>query len=147
MVLKNCSENAFASHRLGSIYHRNSDSTEDQDRAIGYLERAVAFGVYIGPWIEDFTDRSDKTNAQTWHLLGQSYVTRGFYFKAHEAFRHATYRKKDFVDCWLSLGALNVKMKQYTEAEVAYQKALELDHQRAESWIEMGHLVRDSRFV
>lgn len=46
MVLEINFEHAEALHQLGRLYHKESESQENQDRAIGYLERSVAFGQF-----------------------------------------------------------------------------------------------------
>jgi hypothetical protein len=48
LVLERDFENAEAMKNLGRLYHRENTSQENQDRAIGYLERAVAFGKHMG---------------------------------------------------------------------------------------------------
>ncbi|PMD65589.1 TPR-like protein [Hyaloscypha bicolor E] len=127
LVLERNSENVEAMKNLGRLYHQEDTSQENQDRAIRYLERAVAL---------------DKGNTQSWYLLGCSYLSRQFLFKAHEAFQQAIYRDQKNVDCWASLGALNVKMKRYKEAQNSYDTAIKLDRRRVESWVNLGNLMR-----
>ena len=144
-MLEGNSENAKAMQHLGRLYHQENPSRENQDRAIGYLERSVAFGkcFVIGPGGGLHTSWSDvdKSNARSWYLLGCSYLSRQWLPKAHEAFQQAIHRDRKNVDYWTSLGALNVKLKLYGEAQNAYDTAIQLDRMRVESWVNMGNLV------
>jgi TPR repeat protein len=47
LVLERNSENVEAMKNLGRLYHQEDTSQENQDRAIGYLERAVALGKHM----------------------------------------------------------------------------------------------------
>lgn len=132
--------------QLGWLYHNESNSFQSQERAIEYLERAVAAGTCPShhPRPVSLTDprASDTSDAQSWYLLGRCYISQQKYPKAYEAYQQAVYRDGRNPTFWCSIGVLYYQINQYRDALDAYSRAIRLNPYISEVWYDLGTLVR-----
>lgn len=110
---------------LGILYHCQSSNPDAQEQAIDYLERSL---------------RIDPDNAQSWYLLGRSYITHSNFPKAYEAYQQAVFRDANNPKFWCSIGVLYYKINQYHDALDAYARSLHIDPYISEAWFNLGTL-------
>lgn len=124
-VLKENPNHAKVLQQLGWLFHQETSGFTDQDTAITYLKRSLEL---------------EMSDAQTWYLLGRSYMVQQKYVKAYDAYQQAVYRDGRNPTFWCSIGVLYYKINQFSDALDAYTRAIHLNPYISEVWYDLGTL-------
>ncbi|KAJ2676819.1 glucose repression mediator protein [Coemansia spiralis] len=126
-VLRENPQHGKVLQQLGALYFRPNTSLTNIDAAVQLLTRAIEVD-------------KDKTEAQTWYLLGRCYMVQTQYNKAYEAYQQAVYRDGNNANYWCSIGVLYFQINQYRDALDAYSRAIRINPFLSEVWFDLGAL-------
>lgn len=124
-VLNDSPNHAKILQQMGWLYHQDASGLTDQNAAIAYLTKSI---------------EADINDAQTWYILGRSYMAQQKFIKAYDAYQQAVYRDGRNPTFWCSIGVLYYKIQQYPDALDAYTRAIHLNPYIAEVWYDLGTL-------
>ncbi|KAL4220760.1 Lysine-specific demethylase 6A [Mactra antiquata] len=119
---------ATANKQLGWLYHTVSSLGEKSVReelAIKYLQESL---------------KNDKSNGQTWYLLGRCFSSLGKVHDAFVSYRNSIDKSEASADTWCSIGVLYQQQNQPMDALQAYICAVQLDKSHSAAWTDLGLL-------
>ena len=96
--------------QLGWLYHQDGSSFQNQELATQYLTKSLEAGKFTGVTRSHGNISADcgpdLTDAQSWYLLGCTYMAGQKYNKAYEAYQQAVYCDGRNPTFWCSIGVL-----------------------------------------
>lgn len=118
-MLKENSKHAKVLQQLGWLHHQPNTPFTNQESAVKYLVRST---------------EADPADAQTWYLLGRTYMSQQLYSNAYESYQNAVYRDGRNPVFWCSVGVLYYQINQFRDALDAYTRAIRLNPNMIEVW-------------
>ncbi|KAH3807602.1 hypothetical protein DPMN_135948, partial [Dreissena polymorpha] len=119
---------ATAHKQLGWLYHTVDclgEKTVREELALQHLKESLNY---------------DKSNGQTWYLLGRCYSSLGKVHDAFVSYRKSIDKSEASADTWCSIGVLYQQQSQPMDALQAYICAVQLDKSHSAAWTDLGLL-------
>ncbi|KAH7909345.1 hypothetical protein BJ138DRAFT_1011024, partial [Hygrophoropsis aurantiaca] len=80
--------------------------------------------------------------AQSWLLLGRTYMAGQKYNNAYEAYQQAVYRDGRNQTFWCSISVLYFQINQFHDALNPYSRAIRINPNVPEVWFDLGSLYK-----
>ncbi|XP_052783608.1 lysine-specific demethylase 6A-like isoform X1 [Mya arenaria] len=119
---------ATANKQLGWLFHTVDilgEKSAREELAIHHLKESLKY---------------DKSNGQTWYLLGRCYSSLGKVHDAFVSYRNSIDKSEASADTWCSIGVLYQQQNQPMDALQAYICAVQLDKSHSAAWTDLGLL-------
>lgn len=96
---------------------------QDFNHAVEYLTKSI---------------EADSNDAQSWYLLGRTYMSQTRCWPAYECYQQAIYRDTGNFTFWCSVGVLYFHLQQFPDATHAFRCASQRQFCSSEVWFNIG---------